>query len=69
MSSNELPLDQAISAFLSEHSMSPVTFGRGALNDPHFVAQFRAGRRVWPETEEKVRRFMASYRPGHQAAA
>lgn len=62
------PLAKAIEAFLARHSVSAVRFGREAMNDPHFVRDIRAGRRVWPETETRVRSFMASYEP-QQAAA
>jgi hypothetical protein len=47
-----------IDAFLETTQMSPVTFGRKALGDPHFVGQLRGGRRCWPETEAKARRFI-----------
>lgn len=69
MDNEALPLLEAIGAFLGAHDMSPIAFGRKALNDPHFVAQLREGRRVWPETEAKVRSFMATYRPPERAAA
>ena len=69
MTEAELPLNEAIESFLRTHSMSPISFGRRALNDPHFVRQFRAGRRTWPETEAKVRQFMAAYRPQEPARA
>lgn len=64
------PLPAAIDSFLEAHSMSPVTFGRSAMNDPHFVRDLRNGRRLWPETEAKVRAFMAAHRatPTEQAA-
>jgi 2,4-dienoyl-CoA reductase-like NADH-dependent reductase (Old Yellow Enzyme family) len=58
MDAEPLPLIDAIEAFIGDHAMSPVTFGRKALNDPHFVAQLRKGRRVWPDTEQRVRSFM-----------
>lgn len=51
-----------IEAFLETHKMPPTTFGANALGDNHFVKQLRKGRRVWPETEAKVRRYMATYR-------
>jgi hypothetical protein len=51
-------LIEDIDAFLKEAQMSPVTFGRKALGDPHFVGQLRGGRRCWPETEAKARRFI-----------
>jgi 2,4-dienoyl-CoA reductase-like NADH-dependent reductase (Old Yellow Enzyme family) len=63
------PLIVAIDAFLNDRSVSPVSFGRAAMNDPHFVRDLRKGRRVWPETEAKVRQFMASYQSAEQQAA
>lgn len=52
-----------IEAFLSAHEMSASRFGELALKDKPFVFQLRGGRRVWPETEAAVRRFMSTYRP------
>lgn len=52
-----------IEAFLATHQMAPTFFGEEALKDRRFVKQLRNGRRVWPETEARVRRFMATYRP------
>jgi 2,4-dienoyl-CoA reductase-like NADH-dependent reductase (Old Yellow Enzyme family) len=66
---SETPLPAAIDRFIAEHGMSPVTFGRKALNDPHFVRDLRKGRRVWPETDEKVRSFMSAYQPAEARAA
>lgn len=63
------PLSTAVDAFLAATNMAAVRFGRDAMNDPHFVRDLRAGRRVWPETETRVRDFMATYRPAEQAAA
>lgn len=48
--------------------MSRSNFGEQALGDRHFVRQLGEGRRVWPETEEKVRAFMANYTPDQAAA-
>jgi len=49
-----------IEAFLATHEdISATALGDRALGDRHFVRQLRLGRRVWPETEEKVRAFMA----------
>lgn len=56
----EPPLIDQIEAFVSSNGMSPITFGREAMNDPHFVRDLRNGRRLWPETEAKVRRFLTS---------
>lgn len=51
--------------------MKPTRFGELALNDKPLVAQLDTGRRVWPETEAKIRAFMETYQPGEptQAAA
>lgn len=57
-----------IEAFLAANRLSPTRFGDEALGDRHFVRQLRDGRRVWPETEKKVRDFMAGY-SDQQAAA
>ncbi|NII59816.1 hypothetical protein [Sphingomonas aerolata] len=53
----------AIDEFVSLHGMSPITFGRLAMKDPHFVRDIRGGRRVWPETDAKIRAFMANHSP------
>lgn len=53
-----------IDAFTEATGMAETTFGKKAVNDGKFVRRLRAGRRVWPETVEKVRSFIAE----HQAA-
>lgn len=58
-----------IDTFLRSHAMADSRFGELALNDKPFVTQLRNGRRVWPETADRVRRFMVSYRPDTQDAA
>jgi len=63
MEKDDLPLLEQIEAFLTEHDLSPITFGRRAMGDPHFVRDLRNGRRVWPETEAKARQFIATYVP------
>ncbi len=57
-----------IEAFIETHDLAVTKFGQDALGDRHFVRQLRHGRRIWPETEAKVRRFMATYRPEQVAA-
>lgn len=57
-----------IEAFLAENDVPPTRFGDEALGDRHFVRQLRDGRRVWPETEAKVRDFMRDY-PAEPARA
>lgn len=48
--------------------MAKTRLGLLALNDKAFVGQVENGRRVWPETEAKVRKFMAEYEPEQEAA-
>lgn len=50
-----------VEAFLAAHEMTPTAFGKGALKDPRLVHGLRRGRRLWPETETRVRAFMASH--------
>lgn len=47
-----------IDAFCKRHGISVSQFGLEALNDKPFVHQVRTGRRVWPETEKRVRDHM-----------
>ena len=52
-----------VEAFLKAHpEVSQTRFGADALGDRHFVRTLREGRRLWPETESKVRHFMVTYR-------
>ena len=60
------PLPETIEAFLTLHDMAPVTFDRLAAKDPHFVRDIRGGRRVWPETDAKIRAFMANHSPASE---
>jgi len=55
------PIVQEIDSFLTAHKMAESYFGRKAVNDWKLVAQLRAGRRLWPDTEARIRAFMASY--------
>ena len=52
-----------IEKFLETHDMAPTKFGDDALGDRHFVRQLREGRDLRLSTLEKVRQFMATYRP------
>lgn len=53
-----------VEAFLRLTGMKPTRLSIGATSDRHFVRKLRMGRRVWPETAERVRAFMARERPG-----
>lgn len=57
-----------ITAFIATHGMAESQFGVAAVNDKNLVPDLRGDRgkrprRLWPETEASVRRFMATYRP------
>lgn len=67
-------LTEDIAAFCQTHDLSESQFGVLALNDKNLVPQLngeggKRPRRLWPETEAKVRRFMANYRPTEAAKA
>ena len=62
------PLLSEIEMFIATHEMSEWKFGQYAMNDRHFVKQLRNGRRLWPETETRVREFIATYAPARQVA-
>jgi len=61
-----------IEAFCKRHSMTETDFGESALNDRALVHAIRGKygrpRRLWPETEAKVRDFMAEYSRGNSLA-
>lgn len=56
-----------IRTFCAAHDMAYSRFGELALNDKPFVSQLENGRRLWPETEQKVRQFMATFSPARAA--
>jgi len=62
-----------IEAFIETHKMAESTFGREALGDWRLIAELRGSdgrrpRRLWPETEAKIRAFMANWKPDQAAA-
>jgi hypothetical protein len=58
-----IPLLDEIDTFVRINQLSESAFGRLAVNDWKLLRQLRAGRRMWPDTEDRVRGFMASYQP------
>jgi len=63
-----------IQRFIVLHGMAESTFGREALGDWRLISELRGEngrrpRRLWPETEAKVRDFMANYVPVPKADA
>lgn len=60
-------LNDDIAAFLEAHNMRPSTFGRKAIGDWKLVKELRGDnrakpRRLWPDTEAQIRRFMVTYK-------
>jgi hypothetical protein len=61
-----------IESFCEAQGMKPTTFGELAMGDKRFVHDLMGKngkpRRVWPETADRVRNFMVTYRPQERAA-
>lgn len=53
---------QDIDAFLSETRMGESYFGKKAAGNSELVSRLRAGGRIWPETETRVRSFILTER-------
>lgn len=47
-----------IDKFLEESGLSETYFGKQAAGNSEVVSRLRAGGRVWPETEAKLRSFI-----------
>lgn len=51
-----------VESFLKRNpQVSATSFGVRATKDRHLVRQMRAGRRLWPETIARVRKFMSDF--------
>lgn len=57
-----------IEAFRAENDLSEWQFGELALNDRHLIRQLRSGRDLRMSTVERLRTFMAEYKPSERAA-
>lgn len=51
-----------IEAFLAESGMGETYFGKAAAKNSELVSRLRKGGRVWPETENAVRKFIKNRR-------
>ncbi len=60
MTNTPNPLIDEIEAFLARFPMGESYFGKRAVGNSEVVARLRSGGRVWPETEQALRAFMAS---------
>lgn len=54
-------LKRDIDIFLGLTGMKPTPFGKAALNDPAFYIKLSRGRRMYSETEDRVRQYMKDY--------
>lgn len=52
-----------IEAFAQKRGIAETTFGKLAVNDGKFVRRLREGGRMFRETEDRVRHFMAQPLP------
>ena len=59
MGSMDNELLSEIRSFLAQTDMGPSYFGKASCGNSELVERLESGRRVWPETAEKVRAFMA----------
>lgn len=50
-----------IDAFLQLTGMKPTNLGRASINDPMLYSDLKKGRRLWEDTEQRVRGFMRMY--------
>lgn len=69
---NAIDLLSDIDTFLAETGMGASYFGKKAAGNSELVSRLRSGRRIWPETAQQVRNFIAAERQKrafHGAAA
>lgn len=52
-----------IEAFLSQTGMGPTYFGKKAVGNSEVLDRLKSGGRVWPDTEDKLRAFIADNSP------
>lgn len=69
MNERSAKLLQEIDVFLGLTRMKPTNFGKAALNDPAFYGKLRNGRRLYGETEDRVRQYMVDYARAQRVAA
>lgn len=61
------PILSEIEAFTRQYGMADSTFGRKAAGDWKLINELRGHgkrrpRRLWSDTEDRIRRFMSEYR-------
>jgi hypothetical protein len=58
-----------IEKFMAEANLGPHRFGILAASNGRLVERLREGGRIWPDTEQQVRKFMREYRRKAKAGA
>ena len=58
-----------IEEFMRAEKIGEHRFGILAAKNGRLVERLRSGGRIWPETEEQIRAFMAERRPAPREAA
>ena len=58
-----------IRSFLARSGMGETYFGKAAVGNSELVKRLENGRRIWPDTEEKVRAFIAERSAKLESAA
>jgi hypothetical protein len=61
MSEHHPELLRDIRAFLAKTGMGPAYFGKRAAENSELVKRLENNGRVWPETERRIRDFMAAH--------
>ena len=62
------PLLSEIKNYLALTGMSPTYFGRRSVNNCRLVERLEGGKRVWPDTELRVRAYMLAHAPSKTPA-
>jgi len=57
-----MTLHDEINAAIKSGLASATSIGTHAIGDPNFVREYRNGRRIWPETEARIREHLAALR-------
>ncbi len=61
MNPRTVALLRDVDLFLKLTGMKPTNFGRDAINDRGLMTKLRRGRKLWLDTEQRVRAYMDTY--------
>ncbi len=66
MKQKNFQLLNEIDSFLGLVGMGPSYFGKKSVGNSEIVSRLRSGGRVWPDTEKRIREFMAAESEKHK---